>query len=159
MYTEPTPGWCLHLQVVGGHHDAGDYGKYVINSGSLVGWLMNSLEILGADNDDLALPEAGDGVPDIAQVRGRLTESCFWFLCNFAGSCMAWEWLSSPCCSIAQWRLLGGGSGHSKLQPVGHCTAVMPRQSSLSSTSASCFGLLLHSQGCRITDNPAHAWC
>lgn len=55
----------------GGHHDAGDYGKYVINSGSFVGWLMNALEVLGAENDDLPLPEAGDGIPDIVQV-------CLW---------------------------------------------------------------------------------
>lgn len=48
--------------------DAGDYGKYVINSGTLVGWLMASLEVLGAENDDLPLPEAGDGIPDILQV-------------------------------------------------------------------------------------------
>lgn len=56
------------LKVVAGHHDAGDYGKYVINSGSLVGWLMHALDILGAENDDLPLPEAGDGIPDIVQV-------------------------------------------------------------------------------------------
>lgn len=43
-------------------------GKYVVNSGLFVGWLMNALEVLEADHDDLPLPEAGDGVPDIMQV-------------------------------------------------------------------------------------------
>lgn len=43
-------------------------GKYVVNSGTFVGWLMNALEVLEADHDDLPLPEAGDGVPDIMQV-------------------------------------------------------------------------------------------
>ncbi|PNH05619.1 Endoglucanase D [Tetrabaena socialis] len=53
------------LQVVGGHHDAGDYGKYVVNSGAVVGWLLNILEVLGAEHDNLPLPEAGNGMPDL----------------------------------------------------------------------------------------------
>lgn len=67
-YFFPQPPGGTRLQVVGGHHDAGDYGKYVINSGTFVGWLMASLDVLGVDNDDLPLPEAGDGIPDIVQV-------------------------------------------------------------------------------------------
>ncbi|GIL90619.1 hypothetical protein Vretifemale_18404, partial [Volvox reticuliferus] len=55
------------IVTVGGHHDAGDYGKYTVSSGLMVGWLMISLEVMGADQDDLPLPEAGDGVPDILQ--------------------------------------------------------------------------------------------
>ena len=31
---------------------------------------MNALDILGVANDDLPLPEAGDGIPDILQVCG-----------------------------------------------------------------------------------------
>jgi len=67
-YFFPQPPGGTRLQVVGGHHDAGDYGKYVINSGTFVGWLMASLDVLGVDNDDLPLPEAGDGIPDVIQV-------------------------------------------------------------------------------------------
>jgi hypothetical protein len=37
-----------------------------------VGWLLAGLEVLGAEHDDLPLPEAGDGVPDILQVGGAL---------------------------------------------------------------------------------------
>ncbi|KAG2426253.1 hypothetical protein HXX76_013011 [Chlamydomonas incerta] len=55
------------LLAAGGHHDAGDYGKYVVNSGAMVGWLLAALDVLGAAGDDLPLPEAGDGVPDIMQ--------------------------------------------------------------------------------------------
>ncbi|KXZ49121.1 hypothetical protein GPECTOR_23g50 [Gonium pectorale] len=59
---------------VGGHHDAGDYGKYVVNSGMMVGWLMIALEVLNATHDNLPLPEAGDGLPDIMQeVEWELT--------------------------------------------------------------------------------------
>ncbi|GIL78846.1 hypothetical protein Vretifemale_8211, partial [Volvox reticuliferus] len=55
------------INPVGGHHDAGDYGKYVVNSGLFAGWLMTALDVLGADQDNLPLPEAGDGIPDLLQ--------------------------------------------------------------------------------------------
>ncbi|KXZ52862.1 hypothetical protein GPECTOR_8g244 [Gonium pectorale] len=55
------------ISSVGGHHDAGDYGKYVVSSGLMVGWLMIGLEVMGATHDNLPLPEAGDGIPDIMQ--------------------------------------------------------------------------------------------
>jgi hypothetical protein len=55
--------------VRGGHHDAGDYSKYTINSATFV-----HLLVFAADNfpgvselDNLGLPESGDGRSDILQ--------------------------------------------------------------------------------------------
>ncbi len=51
----------------GGWHDAGDYGKYVVNAGVTVGTLLMAYEIFPAQfqDDDLTIPESGNGVPDI----------------------------------------------------------------------------------------------
>jgi endoglucanase len=61
--------------VTGGWHDAGDYGKYVVNAGVTVGTLLMAYDFLpgrfGAD--DLQIPESGNGVPDILdEVRFEL---------------------------------------------------------------------------------------
>lgn len=57
------------VDVRGGHHDAGDYSKYTINSAGLIHLLM-----FAADNfpgvaalDNLGLPESGDGKSDVLQ--------------------------------------------------------------------------------------------
>jgi hypothetical protein len=57
------------IDVSGGHHDAGDYSKYTINSAPLIHAL-----VFAADNfpgvgalDNLGLPESGDGKSDILQ--------------------------------------------------------------------------------------------
>jgi hypothetical protein len=57
------------INVSGGHHDAGDYSKYTINSALLIHTL-----IFAADNfphvgdlDNLGIPESGDGIGDILQ--------------------------------------------------------------------------------------------
>ncbi len=57
------------VDVSGGHHDAGDYSKYTINSATLVHQL-----VFGADSiagvgglDNLGLPESGDGISDLLQ--------------------------------------------------------------------------------------------
>ncbi len=57
------------IDVSGGHHDAGDYSKYTINSASLVHLLTFAADsIAGAgDLDNLGLPESGDGISDILQ--------------------------------------------------------------------------------------------
>lgn len=59
-----------HVDVHGGHHDAGDYGKYVVNSAMLVHTLIFAVDVLPgvADLDNLGLPESGDGRSDLAQV-------------------------------------------------------------------------------------------
>jgi hypothetical protein len=57
------------LDVSGGHHDAGDYSKYTINSASLVHYLMFAVDSLPgvAALDNLGIPESGDGISDVLQ--------------------------------------------------------------------------------------------
>lgn len=51
----------------GGWHDAGDYGKYVVNAGISVGTLLLAYEMFPDKfkYDDLNIPESGNSVPDI----------------------------------------------------------------------------------------------
>jgi len=57
------------VDVAGGHHDAGDYSKYTINSASLVAYLMFAVDSLPgvAALDNLGIPESGDGISDVMQ--------------------------------------------------------------------------------------------
>ncbi len=58
-----------------GWHDAGDYGRYVVNSGISTGTLLLTWEIFGAriKNINLNIPESGNGTPDILnEVRWNL---------------------------------------------------------------------------------------
>jgi endoglucanase len=52
---------------VGGWHDAGDYGRYVVNSGISTGTLLWTWEIFSprVKNISLKIPESGNGTPDI----------------------------------------------------------------------------------------------
>jgi endoglucanase len=52
---------------IGGWHDAGDYGRYVVNSGISTGTLLWAWEIYGAKlkKIQLKIPETGNGTPDI----------------------------------------------------------------------------------------------
>jgi endoglucanase len=63
----------------GGWHDAGDYGKYIVNAGITVGTLLMGYEYFPArfSYDDLGIPESHNGVPDILdETRFELE----WFL-------------------------------------------------------------------------------
>ena len=55
------------VESVGGWHDAGDFGKYVVPAGITVGTLLMGYEYFpdrfGSDN--IGIPESGNGVPDI----------------------------------------------------------------------------------------------
>src|SRR5258705_10148323 len=57
------------IDVRGGHHDAGDYSKYTINSASFIHALIFSADVFPgvSDLDNLGLPESGDGKSDILQ--------------------------------------------------------------------------------------------
>ena len=60
---------------VGGWHDAGDYGRYVVNSGITTGTLLWTWELYGARlrNVSLKLPESGNGTPDMLnEIRWNL---------------------------------------------------------------------------------------
>ena len=57
------------IDVSGGHHDAGDYSKYTINSAGLTHFLVfaaDSFAGVGA-LDNLGIPESGDGKSDLLQ--------------------------------------------------------------------------------------------
>jgi hypothetical protein len=62
--------------VVGGHHDAGDYGRYTFNASLAVHHLVFAVDALpGVDAlDNLGLPESGDGIPDLLQEALRGAE-------------------------------------------------------------------------------------
>ncbi|MBI5534531.1 MAG: glycoside hydrolase family 9 protein [Deltaproteobacteria bacterium] len=57
------------VDVSGGHHDAGDYGKYTINSALLIHELIFAVDSLPgvAALDNLGLPESGDSISDVLQ--------------------------------------------------------------------------------------------
>jgi endoglucanase len=58
-----------------GWHDAGDYGRYVVNSGITTGTLLWTWEIFGdrIQHVSLDIPESGDRVPDILdEIRWNL---------------------------------------------------------------------------------------
>lgn len=60
---------------LGGWHDAGDYGRYMVNSGITTGTLLWAWEIFGRKLKpiQLKIPESGNGTPDILnEVRWNL---------------------------------------------------------------------------------------
>jgi hypothetical protein len=64
------------IDTTGGHHDAGDYGKYTFNSAMLVHQLAfaaDALEGVG-ELDNLGIPESGDGIGDVLQMARREAE-------------------------------------------------------------------------------------
>jgi hypothetical protein len=58
------------IDVSGGHHDAGDYSKYTINSAQLAHTLLFAVDSYEgvAALDNLGLPESGDGTSDLLQI-------------------------------------------------------------------------------------------
>jgi len=63
----PSSGKAGERDNIGGWHDAGDYGRYVVNSGISTGSLLWAWELYGAKLKDIPLniPETGNGTPDI----------------------------------------------------------------------------------------------
>ncbi|MBI3876204.1 MAG: glycoside hydrolase family 9 protein [Verrucomicrobia bacterium] len=57
------------LDTHGGHHDAGDYSKYTLNSALFIHSLMFSVDAFPgvAALDNLGIPESGDGISDVMQ--------------------------------------------------------------------------------------------
>jgi hypothetical protein len=57
------------VDVTGGHHDAGDYSKYTINSAGLIHSLMTAVDGFAgvAELDNMGIPESGDGKSDVLQ--------------------------------------------------------------------------------------------
>jgi endoglucanase len=62
-------------KITGGWHDAGDYGRYVVNSGITTGTLLWTWELFGsrAGKVNLHIPESGNGTPDMLnEIRWNL---------------------------------------------------------------------------------------
>jgi hypothetical protein len=57
------------IDISRGHHDAGDYSKYTINSAGFLHHLMFAVDSFPgvAALDNLGLPESGDGISDVMQ--------------------------------------------------------------------------------------------
>lgn len=55
------------IDVSGGWHDAGDYGRYVVSGAKAAADLMLAYEVRGAVIDDVGIPESGDGLDDFLQ--------------------------------------------------------------------------------------------
>lgn len=53
------------VDVSGGWHDAGDYGRYVVPGAKTIQDLFLAYEDYGYDADDIGIPESGNGVPDL----------------------------------------------------------------------------------------------
>ena len=66
LYPFVNPG---PVDVRGGHHDAGDYSKYTINSAAFIHHLVFAADVFPGVSqlDNLGLPESGDGKSDILQ--------------------------------------------------------------------------------------------
>ena len=61
------------VDVAGGHHDAGDYSKYTINSAQFIHLLVFAADAFpgAGELDNLGLPESGDGKSDLLQIAKR----------------------------------------------------------------------------------------
>ena len=71
----PSSGKTGPCEIRGGWHDAGDYGRYIVNSGITVATLLWAWELYGASLQNLALqiPESGGKVPDfLAEIQWNL---------------------------------------------------------------------------------------
>lgn len=56
----------LSMDVSGGWHDAGDYGRYSVTGATALGHLLYAYKLFGgAFGSGLNLPESGNGIPDI----------------------------------------------------------------------------------------------
>jgi len=66
LYPFVNPG---PVEVSGGHHDAGDYSKYTIDSAEMIHFLVFAADVFpgAAALDNLGLPESGDGRSDLLQ--------------------------------------------------------------------------------------------
>lgn len=56
----------VKMDVTGGWHDAGDYGRYTITAATTLGHLLNAYQLFPeAFTEELNIPETGNGTPDI----------------------------------------------------------------------------------------------
>ena len=60
-------GTDAQIDVTGGWHDAGDYGRYVVSGAKAVADLLLARAVRGKALDDVGIPESGDGIDDLSQ--------------------------------------------------------------------------------------------
>ena len=53
------------VDVSGGWHDAGDYGRYTVSTAKTIADLLGSYEDFKVEDDDIGIPESGNGIPDL----------------------------------------------------------------------------------------------
>ena len=53
------------VDVSGGWHDAGDYGRYTVSTAKTIADLLLAYESYDAKDDDLGILESGNGIPDL----------------------------------------------------------------------------------------------
>ena len=73
---DPTSGRSGSLPNTGGWHDAGDYGRYIVNSGISTGTLLWAWELFpdALQHLNLNIPESGQQLPDfLAEIKWNLT--------------------------------------------------------------------------------------
>ena len=78
-FLHPSTGVSGVIKVDGGWHDAGDFGKYIVNAGITVGTLLSAYELFPQNfsQDNLNIPESNNSIPDILdEVKYELE----WFL-------------------------------------------------------------------------------
>ncbi len=63
VYDDPASS--ATVDVSGGWHDAGDYGRYIVSGAKTVQDLFLAYEDYGYDADDIGIPESGNGIPDL----------------------------------------------------------------------------------------------
>jgi endoglucanase len=74
-YFHASTGLSGQSKATGGWHDAGDYGKYIVNGGISIGTMLMAYEAFPRcfAADSLKIPESGNGVPDLLdEVRYEL---------------------------------------------------------------------------------------
>jgi len=73
---DPSSGKTGAREVLGGWHDAGDFGRYIVNSGITTGTLLWAYELNAGKLKKVGLdiPESGNGTPDtLNEIRWNLT--------------------------------------------------------------------------------------
>ena len=67
MYNHEKVDGVTMVDMYGGWHDAGDYGKYILTAAEALKDLVDGFDIAPSrwGHDDWNLPESGNGVPDL----------------------------------------------------------------------------------------------
>src|ERR1700691_1213307 len=145
----------------GGWHDAGDYGRYVVNSGISTGTLLWTWEMLNGAvrNLDLKIPESGGKLPDfLAEIRWNLD----WMLSLQDADGGVWhKQTSENFCSFIMPQaahlisyVIGTGS------PPYKSTCATADLAAVAAIAARCYGPFddAYAKSCLVAAREAYAW-